>query len=513
MTRPTKHPKTGIYRVRKAVPLRLRAAAGVREWVVGLATKDAAEARQKAPQALAQIAAMQARAEAVASPPRALSHREIMEVAADWYRGFVADWEDDPGDPEHWEILADVTADQAGETGIYLRPEDIAEARRVLEGRGISADPVSVRLLAETIWERKQSAARVLEARAEGDYSPDPMLARLPAPKEPGAGTRQPLPGDEVVKAWAAERNPSQATLRKYHRVFRHLARILGFDDVRRITPEVVVKFKQARTAEKVDPGTIADDVLAAGTVCNWAAKNKMLPGNPFAGLAPKVLRRGPAPREPYTDDEAKRVLLAARNETGWLRWGPWLLAFTGARVSEFADMRRGDVRREGDVWIFDVRPISGREGKTDNFQRMIPIHPAIIAEGFLAYVDGLPAAPSGPLFPSLSPDPSGSRTIPGTSKMGRWIRGAKVGIKDPKKAPNHSWRHRIEDELRKVRALPEVQDAITGRFNPRNAGEGYGKGFRGMPDEVLRDLAKVPCPVPPSEAPAQLPPGGEADG
>lgn len=62
--------------------------------------------------------------------------------------------------------------------------------------------------------------------------------------------------------------------------------------------------------------------------------------------------------------------------------------------------------------------------------------------------------------------------------------------------APAHSWRHRMEDELRKVRALPEVQDAITGRHNPRNAGAGYGKGFRGMPAEVLKDLEKVPSPL-----------------
>ncbi len=53
-----------------------------------------------------------------------------------------------------------------------------------------------------------------------------------------------------------------------------------------------------------------------------------------------------------------------------------------------------------------------------------------------------------------------------------------------------------MEDELRKVRALPEVQDAITGRHNPKNAGAGYGRGFRGMPAEVLKDLARVPNPL-----------------
>ena len=39
MTRPTKHPKTGIYRARKAVPALLRDSVGKRELVVSLGTK------------------------------------------------------------------------------------------------------------------------------------------------------------------------------------------------------------------------------------------------------------------------------------------------------------------------------------------------------------------------------------------------------------------------------------------------------------------------------------------
>ncbi len=48
ITQPTKHPKTGGYRVRKAVPKDLRAVVGKREPVRSLGTKDAAEARRLA---------------------------------------------------------------------------------------------------------------------------------------------------------------------------------------------------------------------------------------------------------------------------------------------------------------------------------------------------------------------------------------------------------------------------------------------------------------------------------
>ena len=58
MTRPTKHPKTGIYRVRKAVPESLRPFVGRREVTVNLRTREPREAAAKAPAALIQIEAI-----------------------------------------------------------------------------------------------------------------------------------------------------------------------------------------------------------------------------------------------------------------------------------------------------------------------------------------------------------------------------------------------------------------------------------------------------------------------
>jgi hypothetical protein len=45
MSRPVKHPKTGIYYFRKAVPEDLRALVGKREEKISLGTKNPAEAK------------------------------------------------------------------------------------------------------------------------------------------------------------------------------------------------------------------------------------------------------------------------------------------------------------------------------------------------------------------------------------------------------------------------------------------------------------------------------------
>jgi integrase len=329
------------------------------------------------------------------------------------------------------------------------------------------------------------------------DFASVNALTTLP-PFKPRAGvqppSQPPLKAEELLARWARENTPSPATARKYAITFRHLAAILGFDDVRRITRDDVVQFKEARLRAGCKTGTVQDDVLAAGAVCNWAANNGLLPSNPFARLAPRVARSGVASVTPYTDEEAVRILTNARSQKGFLRWGPWLLAFSGARVSEVADMKRRHVRRDGGVWILDFVPTEARKGKNASFQRMVPIHPAVLAEGFLAYVSGLPEDPEGPLFPDLLEGDGRGRASDASLKISRWVRKT-VGITAKDKKPNHSWRHRMEDELRKVRALPEVQDAITGRYNPRNSGSGYGHGFRGMPAEVLRDLSRVPSP------------------
>lgn len=151
----------------------------------------------------------------------------------------------------------------------------------------------------------------------------------------------------------------------------------------------------------------------------------------------------------------------------------------------------------DGGTWVLAIAPTAARGLKTAEAQRLIPVHPALAAEGFLTYVAALPA--DGPLWPDLTADKAGSRAALATVRHGEWLRGV-VGIRDKRKAPAHSWRHRMEDALRLARVPPEAQDAIMGHSNPRNAGAGYGRGWRGMPAELLAELRKVPSPV---DAPA----------
>ena len=323
--------------------------------------------------------------------------------------------------------------------------------------------------------------------RDEASY--DPLFVGIFAlgevPPAPSPPRYKRITFEALLEQWAVERRPAPSTLHKYRAVLANFSRITGRKDVREITKADVTDFKVKRLALGRDPKTVENDIRTADAVLNWGVRNDIVPANPFAGMAPRPQPILGGSRDGYSDDQAARILTAARKETGWRRWVPWLLCFSGARIADILQLRRQDIRQEAGVWILNIRADVVRRVKNANAWRLLPIHPAVIQEGFLDYVKGMP---DGPLFPEY-------KTSVATTMFGRWINKV-LPDRGRRLVPSHSFRHRMEDELRKVRALPEVQDAITGRHNPRNAGAGYGRGFRGMPGEVLKELEKIPSPL-----------------
>jgi hypothetical protein len=70
------------------------------------------------------------------------------------------------------------------------------------------------------------------------------------------------------------------------------------------------------------------------------------------------------------------------------------------------------------------------------------------------------------------------------------------VKITDKAKDPAHAWRHRFEDQARRAGLPQNVTDALLGHLNPMNESEGYGRGFRFMPDVTASWVAKMTDPL-----------------
>jgi integrase len=161
-----------------------------------------------------------------------------------------------------------------------------------------------------------------------------------------------------------------------------------------------------------------------------------------------------------------------------------------------------GDTRQEQGTWYLDINEDHGKKLKNPGSARKVPLHQAILREGFLKYVNSLP---EGRLFPDLKPDRFGSPGGTATKQLGRWIRS--LGITDPRKVPNHSWRHRFKDLCRDAGIEKAVNEALMGHASS-DVSDQYGSGYS------LKTFAQAieKIPVPPLE-PTESPPKVEAMG
>ena len=517
MPQPWKHPKSGVYYFRKVVPERLRPLVGKREIKVSLNTKSLREAKLRYPEAAAQAGLLLQRAEGGAIR---LTYKQILALAAEWYKRQLAAREDEPGNPAELEIMADVLIDKYYENCtpeyaecLYDDPrqaEDFefdqkyrsadflnevrGDVESILQEEGLVVDRQSFMLLSERVYDHTIRLLQALRRRALGDYSPDKFLQKLPPWVRPPASRAAEGQGKTLhalLDAWAAERRPPERTVYEWRRVVDRLTQHLGHEDAERITKADIVGWKDALlAASNKGPKTVKNHVDVIHALYGHALTNERLQrkDNPAHGV--KVAQRAdPAKRRlPFDDADAGLILDAARREQGAKRWIPWLLAFTGARLDEVCQARKADVRREAGIWYLDINFEHGKKLKNVGSARKLPLHRAILDEGFEEYVRSLPE--DSPLFPELTPDRFGSPGGQATKVIGRWIRG--LGITDPRKAPSHSWRHRFKDICRRAGIEKAIHDALTGHASG-DVGDQYGLGY---PLETLAGaIAKLPVP------------------
>ncbi len=388
---------------------------------------------------------------------------------------------------------------------------------RVMELPGIMLPRVApgsrVIVLAE--FARALRDAWGLRARhAEGDYRPDPNSERFPAWERPvgasggdggGAGTpsspaKVTLTG--LVDDWWKEQarvGKAESTYVNYKGVFRRLVAFLKHDDARRLTAEDVVRFKDHRLEAGISPRTVNDNDLAAmRSVLGWAVDNKKLPTNVANGIRLKGVKKEPG--RAFTEAEAKAILRAAsaarwsgRGREGTAlarRWVPWLMAYSGARVGEIAQLRKEDVEllREGDVeyWAYTIMPEAG--AVKGNKARQVPVHPHLVELGF---IDMVKAAPKGHLF--LTPNAkTGDVLGPLQGVKNRLAEATREVVKDKTVDPNHGWRHWFTALSYEHDVSDDLSRVIMGHSGKDVHAKVY--GLKGKGAGLYREMKKLPA-------------------
>jgi integrase len=189
----------------------------------------------------------------------------------------------------------------------------------------------------------------------------------------------------------------------------RQFAEWLGFDDMNKVTSKLGNRYVDSLVAEdELSEKSISNHLKTIKSLFKFAFEKDHIDANQMAKV--KFNPEGGRKKPPFTPAERKTIFdacLAINGQTApegtigtvspFMRWFQLLGLFSGMRNSEILRATKESIREIDGVWCFIVQG----ETKSKQSVRTIPLHSAVIAEGFLDYVAGLPERSK--LFPGIN--------------------------------------------------------------------------------------------------------------
>lgn len=545
MVHPWKHPKSGIYYLRKAIPEDLRDAFGKHEFKISLKTRTPSEAKALFAIELARVETLIATQRGLKVRP-AISKRQAMMLARDWLQDAL---NQDLIAREKREYPETESRLSAKETS-YTDEEDSSDLaydlelsfldeshnskdkelwvavdiQEALEKRGLIApDKKSdeYKDLLDAFHIAKTKYYQTLQKRAMhgwAQFKLDPIFPDFDEPFEIAPGTASaPLKASSGVTLgtlfdkWKAENAPTQKTEEDYRSTIEKFEVLNGTPAIDKIDKAMVRAFKEFLMNKGNSPDTINKKINALSAVLGYASNNGYITENPTVGMRIKKKPHAQEGRKPFSNEDLKQIFQSEiftkktrpRGGAGEAAyWLPLLAYYTGARLEEIGQLHAEDIQEHNGVHYMEITDlgsgssnVSKKSVKTKTSRRIVPLHNDLIDLGFISYTR---AQKGKQLFPDLKPNRHGQKTQYWSKWWGRY-RKETLGITDPDKV-FHSFRHTFIQKLRAVVTEDAHLRALTGHTDPsKDAHLGYGlwSSPRGQqypyaPDTLYRAICQL---------------------
>lgn len=250
----------------------------------------------------------------------------------------------------------------------------------------------------------------------------------------------------------------------------------------RKLTVQQIVETTRDQEVLRLSPRTVREkSVAAVRAIFGYAVDNRYRPDNPASGIKVAVSSRSARRATyPFSVDELSAlftspVFTKSERPPGGggeaAKWLPLLALFTGARLEELAQLLVQDIRIEDGVrYIFIGADPELQSYKTEQSRRKTPLHPELVALGFLDYLASVEAGGHARVFPDLHSE--NEKISAAWSKwFGRYRK--RCGIVAKGKV-FHSFRHTFKRGLREVGVEKTLRDALMGHAHEDDAEE-YG--------------------------------------
>jgi integrase len=252
--------------------------------------------------------------------------------------------------------------------------------------------------------------------------------------------------------------------------------------------------------------------------ILDLAAKKRLIGVNPATDMKPlkKDTVAASAKRIPFTPQQLKHFFEGdyyrtcaqsashayTHDKTSWRFWLPLIALYMGMRPNEICQLSAGDVKctDQGTLYI-DVVASEDEDDegighkktiKTASSRRRIPVHPELIAIGFLDFAaKRLKVGPKAQLFPELEPDEYGSYSKYATKRFREKF--LPQAMKLEARQTFYSFRHNFRDALRRFDAPPDALQALGGWSQGKNVSDDYGD--KANPDYQIQFMKQVAFP------------------
>jgi len=368
--------------------------------------------------------------------------------------------------------------DWIGSFGLTL-PPDGTERRRILyafaQGLGKAQR-----------GQRQRDAGEPVDTPPEAplpDVLRGPELSTLSPRDKPASALRM----RDVFELWRAKRpkTPAAKSVEVANRVVELFEQTLGNPPLVKLTRSDGIKMRDAIVATGVSARTAGNLLGWLITLMRYEIKElRRLESNPWDGLEvegsnerkqKRVNLKTPQLQALFSDPLFQTYLIPKRAKNAGLDaayWLPLMVAFTGARVTELAQLLVSDLVQEDGVWYVHIRvtypewqKLKGYyPGVTDGPSvRCVPIHAELVRLGLPEYASAIKAAGHERLFPMV---PVSEVNNAGGS-FSSWFSSFKTARGLGPEHTFHSFRHTVETSLKRLKENPFHINQLTGHAQP----------------------------------------------
>jgi integrase len=320
--------------------------------------------------------------------------------------------------------------------------------------------------------------------RASVSLSVSPPPANPAIIEEP-----KPLSWEDLSDSYMAEHSvnvkvSTLGALRTQHTVIGRAFEAVGVSDLSKHKREDLIAVR-ASLLESREPSTVNNLLATLSTVLKWAEANDLIKKAYTAKL--KLTKNTTSKREGFTESQVAKAMSHANGlpATSWQRWGLSLLAITGARVGEIAQLTKADIKQVDGCWCIDINEDGpGKSLKNRYSTRLVPLTDGALGFNLTAFLEAVKAG--------ALPSDNGINAMNASRGLGALLKEA-LGEDREQNQTLHSLRHSMASRLQSKGTPVIYTQAILGHASGSISYDTYGNSVPVKAlAEVLREVYKT---------------------